>query len=130
MHITATFTVESWDESTIQEGLDSRKLTHAVVKQSVTGDATGIGLAHWLMSYRPDGTADYLGLQQVEARVGDLDGTFVCSSQGTFDGQTASGTMEVLDGSGTGDFENMSGNASFSAPHGAAATVILDYALD
>jgi Protein of unknown function (DUF3224) len=129
MHTTATFKVESWDEDQVQEGLDGRKLTHAVVKQSIAGDATGTGLAHWLMAYRPDGTADYLGLQQVEAHIGDRSGTFVCSSRGTFDGATAEGTLEILAGSGTGDFDGMSGSATFSAPHGDAATVTLEYDL-
>ena len=130
MHVTATFTVESWDEQTVQDGPDSRKLTHATVKQSVTGDLTGTGLAHWLMSYRPDGTADYLGLQQVEARFGDRTGTFVCRSTGTFDGQTAEGTLEILSGSGSGDLEGIAGSGSFSAAHGSAATVELDLASD
>jgi hypothetical protein len=130
MHAQATLKVESWDEDQIQEGLDGRKLTHAVVKQSVTGDATGTGLAHWLMAYRADGTADYLGLQQLEVQIGDRAGTFVCSSTGTFDGATAEGTLDILAGSGTGDLDGISGSATFSAPHGDAATVTLDYEID
>ncbi len=130
MHASAEFTVESWDEQPVREGPDGRKLTHAVVGQSVTGDLTGTGLAHWLMAYRSDGTADYLGLQHVEATIGDLTGTFVCASRGTFDGQAASGTLEVLAGSGTDDLEGISGNGTFSAGHGQAAAVELDYAID
>jgi Protein of unknown function (DUF3224) len=121
-----SFKVESWDEEPIGDGPDGRKSTHATVKQSITGDVTGTGIAHWLMCYRPDGTADYVGLQQVEGRLGDRAGTFTCSSTGTFDGQTADGTLEILAGSGTGDFEGVSGTATFSAPHGDAASVEFD----
>ncbi len=130
MHLTATFKVESWDENEIQQGLDGRKSTHAVVKQSVSGDATGTGLAHWLMAYRPDGTADYLGLQHVEARIGDLSGTFACGSRGTFDGTTADARLDILEGSGTGDLTGIAGSGTFSAPHGDAATVTLEYTID
>ena len=123
MRATCTFKVESWDEQTLEDGTQGRRSTHAVVRQSVSGDVTGAGRADWLMFYRPDGTADYVGLQRVEGRFGDGAGTFTCSSVGTFDGKTAEGTLSVLDGSGTGDLAGATGAATFRAPHGEAATV-------
>jgi hypothetical protein len=123
MRAICTFKVDSWDEQPIAEGSGGRRSTHAVVRQTITGDGTGSGVAHWLMCYRPDGTADYVGLQHVEGRFGGGAGAFTCSSSGTFDGKTAEGTLEVLDGSGTGDLAGVTGTATFRAPHGDAATV-------
>ena len=126
MNATCTFKVESWDEQPLDTGAagdTGRRSTHAVVRQSVSGDVTGSGRADWLMCYRPDGTADYVGLQQVEGRFGGGAGAFTCSSVGTFDGSVAVGTLTVLEGSGTGDLAGVAGTATFRAPHGDAATV-------
>ena len=129
MHATSTFKVDAWDEQPIASSTSGRKSTHAIVSQSVSGDVTGTGTAHWLMCYRPDGTADYLGLQHVDGHVGGRSGGFTCSSTGAFDGTAAEGTLAVLAGSGTGDLAGISGTATLRAPQGEAAIVEFDVQL-
>ena len=66
---TGTFKIEGWDEQAYSESDDGAKLTRAAVKQAFSGDIEGEGAVEWLMCYRPDQTADFVGLQRI---VGDF----------------------------------------------------------
>ena len=81
------------------------------------------------MCYRADETADFVGLQRIDGTVGGRRGSFVLTSNGTFDGKVAAGEMRVVEGSGSGELAGISGAGSFSAPLGDQAAVELDYEL-
>jgi hypothetical protein len=119
-HATSTFQVESWDEQTYTDVGDGRKLTRASVEQAISGDIEGAGTVEWLMCYRPDDTAEFVGLQRVDGRLGER-------TAGTFDGKEARGELTVVPGSGTGELSDLSGSGEFRAPLGSAASVALDY---
>jgi Protein of unknown function (DUF3224) len=124
------FKVESWDEDGYAETGEGGKLTRASVKQRFTGDIQGEGAVEYLMAYRENETAHFVGLQHVAGRLGDRSGEFVLETAGTFDGQVAEGDWKVVPGSGTGDLRGLRGEGGFSAPHGPDATVTLDYDFD
>lgn len=127
---TGTFKIESWDEKSYAEIEGGRKLTQASVKQALAGDIEGEGSVEWLMCYRPDETADFVGLLRIVGQLGDRTGSFVLlQTDGTFDGQVASGRLAVVPGSGTGELTDLRGAGKFSAPHGGEATIELDYEL-
>jgi hypothetical protein len=125
----ATFTLDGWDEQPYEELAEGRKLTRASVKQTFSGEIDGAGTVEWLMAYRPDGTADFVGLQLITGTLGGRSGTFVLSTTGTFDGQEAAGTWTVLAGSGTDELAGLTGTGTMSAPTGGEPTVSLDYDL-
>ena len=127
-HANATFKVESWNE---EKSVDAERgaIALARVEQSLSGEIEGTGLAQWLMCYRADETADFVGLQQVEGVIGERRGSFVLTSNGSFDGKVAAGEMRIVDGSGSGELEGIAGTGSFSAPLGSEATVELEYSL-
>jgi hypothetical protein len=125
-HAKAEFKVESWDENKTIEA-EVGATSFAKVEQTISGEIEGQGVAQWLMCYRPDKTADFVGLQQISGRLGDREGSFVLTSNGTFDGKVAAGDMVVVEGSGDGDLAGISGSGSFSAPHGTEASIELDY---
>jgi hypothetical protein len=128
---TGKFKVEGWKENAYLEEEGGRKLTRASVEQTFSGDVEGEGSVQWLMYYRPDQTADFVGLQRVEGRVGDRSGSFVLQSNGAFDGKAAVGKLTVVPGSGTGELSGITGEGSFIAPLGGGeATVSLEYELD
>jgi len=79
------FELASWNEDTYQELDGGAKLTRASVTQDFSGDVTGGGTVEWLMCYRPDGTARFVGLQRVEGTVGGMEGSFVAESVGNFE---------------------------------------------
>jgi len=126
---TGSFEVASWDEETYEEVGDG-KLTRASVTQTFTGDVDGEGAVQWLMSYRKDGTAHFVGLQRIRGTIGGRTGTVVLETIGDFDGKVASGTWSVVPGGGSADLEQLRGTGSFEAPMGPKASFELDYELE
>jgi hypothetical protein len=127
---TAEFEIEGWNEETYADADGGRKLSRASVTQSISGDIRGHGSVEWLLCYRPDKTADFVGLQRIEGSVGDRSGSFVLQqTDGIFDGAVATGRLAVVPGSGTGELEGIRGTGEFRAPHGEPARLTLEYEL-
>jgi hypothetical protein len=123
---TGEFTLTGWDENTYTER-EPGKLTKASVTQDFSGDIEGTGRSEWLMCYREDGTADFVGIQEVEGKIHDLEGGFVATTVGTFDGERAEGRWDVVAGSGMGELVGIVGSGQYSAPHGPKASFQLSY---
>jgi len=121
LKVKGSFQNTSWNEETVEELEDGAKLTRASVTQDFTGDIEGDGAVQWLMAYRADGTAHFVGLQRVRATIAARTGTFVLETIGEFDGKTASWTATVVPGSGTRDLSDLSGKGTFEAPMGSTA---------
>ncbi len=124
------FKIEGWDEQPYQENEDGGKLTRASVKQTFEGDIKGEGEVKWLMCYRPDQTADFVGLQRVVGSIGERSGSVVLETTGTFDGKEARGPLRVIAGSGTGELKGIAGDGELRAPLGGEPSVSLDYRFD
>jgi hypothetical protein len=122
-----TFELASWDESSYEDFEAGSKLTLAAVTQKFDGDIAGEGAARWLMFYRDDGTAHFVGLQRVSGSIGKRAGSFVLETTGDFDGKTAKWDASVVRGSATGELEGLTGRGSFGAPKGPKASFELDY---
>lgn len=115
---TGEFTIDSWNEETYQDLDGEAKLTRASVEQSFTGALTGTGTVEWLMCYRADGSARFVGLQRFDGSIEDRTGSFIVDSIGDYDGGEAKGAWAVVAGSGTDDFVEIRGHGNFSAPMG------------
>jgi Protein of unknown function (DUF3224) len=126
-HAQGTFEIKGWEENAYEELAGDAKLTRASVAQAFTGDLEGEGSVEWLMCYREDKTADFVGLQRFVGRLGERSGSFVMQTRGTFDGSEARGSLEVVERSGTEELAGITGSGAFAAPHGPKATVELDY---
>ena len=126
-HAQAKFEVQSWDENPYVELEGDAKLTRASVGQAFTGDLEGEGSVEWLMCYREDKTADFVGLQRFVGSLGSRSGSFVMTTQGSFDGTEAKGSLTVVARSGTEELSGITGAGAFAAPLGSTASVELDY---
>lgn len=124
---TSSCTIESWNEDDYYTADNGGKLTRAHAKQTFSGGIEGQGDVQWLMCYRPDSTADFVGLQHVAGRVGERSGTMVLETRGTFDGQAATGPLRIVPGSGTGELSGISGEGELRAPSGDQASITLTY---
>jgi Protein of unknown function (DUF3224) len=121
------FIVESGGEDPY-EALDGGvRLTHAHGTQSFSGDVQADGAVHWLMLYRSDKTAQFVGLQRISGSIGGRRGTVVLAAEGTHDGKGSRISLEVVPGSGSGDLEGISGNGRLTNPGGETGTYELEY---
>jgi hypothetical protein len=126
-HAQGKFDIASWDEEPYVEVDEARKLTRATVTQRFSGDVEGDGSVQWLMFYRTDGTADFVGMQHIQGTLRDRKGSFVLETTGTFDGSKAAADWTVVDGSGTGELEGLQGTGRMEAPMGSTAQYDFDY---
>ncbi len=126
----ARFAITSWDEKPYSERPDQPRLTRASVTKSYTGDIDGEGRVEYLMVYRSDGSATFVGLEQVVGRIGGRTGTFVLQRTGTFEGGLAKETYSVIPGSATGELQSLRGNGSSAVGHGMEHPFTLSYELD
>ena len=115
---TARFSITSWDEKPYNEGNDLPKLTRASVTKTFTGDIEGEGQVEYLMMYRSDGSASFVGLERIVGRIGSRSGTFVLQRIGAFENGQAKESYSVVGGSATGELVGLRGEGSSAVGHG------------
>ena len=124
----ARFAITSWDEKPYSEGVGQPKLTRASVTKTYTGDIDGEGHVEYLMLYRADGSATFVGLERITARVGRKSGTFVLQRTGVFEDGLAKESYTVISGSATGELKGLQGEGSSAVGHGMEHPFTLSYA--
>ncbi len=125
----ARFAIESWDEKAYSEGRDLPRLTRARVLKTFAGDLEGEGQVEYLMMYRADGSAAFVGFERVSGRVGGKAGTFVLQHIGVFENGLAKVSYSVVPGSATGELQGLHGDGSFAVGHGTEHPFSLSYDL-
>ena len=65
----ASFTIESWDEQILHEGAGQPRMTRVTAVASYQGDIQGEGRVEYLMIYREDGSASFIGLERVSGGI-------------------------------------------------------------
>ncbi|HYA44520.1 MAG TPA: DUF3224 domain-containing protein, partial [Acidimicrobiales bacterium] len=111
-HVEGGFEVTSWSEE-LAAGLEGTvKVTTARIGQHFSGGIEADTVADMVMTYRPDGTAEFIGHHRVLGKVGQRSGSFVLRASGSYDGAEARTNFEVIAGSGTGDLEGVAGSGS------------------
>jgi hypothetical protein len=125
----ARFAITSWDEKPYGEGQDLPRLTRASVTKTYTGDIEGEGYVEYLMMYRGDGSASFVGLERVVGRIKGATGSFVLQRTGVFEGGQAKESYSVIPGSATGDLQALLGDGSSAVGHGMEHPFTLSYQL-
>jgi hypothetical protein len=125
---TATFEIKTWDEKPLNEVEGLPKLTRVSATRFFAGNIEGEGTAEYLMMYRDDGSASFVGLERLVGRVDNRRGGFVFQHNGIFEGGTAKATLLVIAGSGSGDLRGLRGEGNFVATS-SSASITLDYDL-
>lgn len=126
----ARFAISSWDEKPYVEGNGQPRLTRATVAKKLTGDIEGESQTEYLMMYRADGTATFVGHERFTGRVGGKSGGFVMQRIGAFEGGQAKETYSVIPGSGTGELRAIRGEGASSVGHGMEHPFTLRYEMD
>jgi hypothetical protein len=123
------FTIKTWDEKPYSEGGGLPKLTRATVTKTFAGDIGGEGHLEYLMMYRSDGSAAFVGLERVVGHVGGRPGSFVLQRTGVFEDGVAKESFSVIPGSGTGELRGLRGEGTSAVGHGTEHPLTLSYEL-
>jgi hypothetical protein len=122
-----TFEVTGGTEDAYDELAGGIKLTHASGTQRFSGDISGDGAVHWLMLYRADKTAHFVGLQRITGTVGGRQGSFVLAAEGDHGAGSSRIRWTVVSGSGVDGLAGITGTGSMLAPGGVKGTYELQY---
>jgi hypothetical protein len=125
----ARFTIRSWDEKPYSEGENLPKLTRASVTKAYTGEIVAEGHVEYVMMYRGDGSATFVGLERIVGRVAGRSGSFVLQRIGVFEGGEAKESYAVVPGSGTGELHGLLGDGTSAVGHGSDHPFALHYEL-
>jgi hypothetical protein len=128
-HLEGAFEVTSWSEEQVGGLEGAAKVTVAGIGQRFTGGIEAETKWDMVMTYRDDGTADFVGYQRLEGRIGDKEGTFVLQGLGEYDGAEARTRLVVVPGNSTGELSGLRGSGLAVAPMGSTGTFSLDYEL-
>ena len=126
----ARFSIKSWDEKPYSEGKDLPRMTRASVDKTFTGEIDGEGHVEYVMMYRSDGTAAFVGLERITGRIAGRNGSFVLQRTGVFEDGQAKESYSVITGSGTGELRGLRGEGTTSVGHAADYPFALNYELD
>jgi hypothetical protein len=123
----ARFAIKNWDEKSWGEGHELPRLTRASVTKTFTGDIEGEGQVEYLMMYRSDGSATFVGFERVVGRIGGKSGTFVLQRSGVFENGQAKESYSVIPGSATGELRGLRGEGTSAVGHGTEHPFTLEY---
>ena len=126
-HAAATFTLKSWDEKPYDETAGLPKLSRVSATKSYEGDIAGEGRVEYLMMYRGDGSATFIGLERVVGSVGGRSGSFVFRHSGTFENGIAEVALSIVPGSGTEGLDGLQATGQFAVGHEPPYKMTLDY---
>ncbi len=118
----ATFEITGWDEQPVSEW-DDGKLTHAAITKTYAGDIEGEAVLEYLLAYRADGTAGFVGIERITGRAGDREGGLVLRQIGDFADGAAKAELTVIGGSG--GFEGATGEGDLVADPSGRVTLDL-----
>lgn len=126
----AVFAIKGWDEKPYSEAQGLPKLTRATVSKTFSGDIEGESQVEYLMMYRSDGSASFVGLERIVGRLNGKSGSFVLQRTGTFEGGQAKESYSVVAGSGTGELRTLRGEGTSAVGHGSEHPFTLTYELE
>ncbi|HEX9893332.1 MAG TPA: DUF3224 domain-containing protein, partial [Gemmatimonadales bacterium] len=126
---TATFELTGWNEKPLDEGEVLPKMTRASVSKKFQGDVEGESKVEYLMMYRDDGTATYVGLERITGQLAGKRGSFVLLHEGVFEDGVSKTTWTVVPGSGTGELAGLKGKGGFASGHAERYPITLEYEL-
>jgi hypothetical protein len=123
-HIEARFEIATWDETPFEDGDDATRLTEALVSKRYEGDIKGTSTTKWLLTYAPDKSALYVGIEHIKGTVGGKDGSIVLLHDGAYRDGVATAELRVA--SGADGLANVAGTGKFRADPSGSITLDLD----
>lgn len=108
------FVVTTWDERPYGDPSAEPRLAHVTIAKTFRGDLEGTSTLEYLMLYRQDGCASFVGMERFTGRLAGRTGGFFLQHIGTFEYGTAEVNASIIPASGTGDLTGIAGGGSFT----------------
>ena len=119
----AGFEITGWEETDLADG--DVRVYRTVVTKRFTGDMEGTSEAWLVMTTSPDGPAAYVGLEVLDVRIGDLEGTFILKHDAVITDEGPTADWTIVPGSGTGELADIAGAADIERHDDGSHTLTL-----
>lgn len=126
-HLSATFDVISWEEAALDDADDLPRISWATLTSLYKGELFGESKTQWLIAYAEDGSTNYVGMERFRGSVAGREGSMVFRHVGTYVDSRASGSLMVVEGSGTGELASVSGQGHYRSHNGGSVTLRLTF---
>jgi hypothetical protein len=126
----AEFKITNWDERPYRQEPGERMLTRASITKTYQGDIQGEASLEYLMMYRENESASFVGHERIKGQLAGRSGSFVLQHIGTYDDGVAKASLTVIPGSGTGELSGLIGEGEFEAGHAESHPLSLNYDFD
>jgi hypothetical protein len=127
-HAKGTFKHNDWDEKPYHE-VDGQKLTKTDVNVVFDGDLEAAGKSVALMNCPDDKTCHYSGYVMIDGTLDGRKGGFALFEHGVWANGMATSSWTIVDGSGRGELQGISGKGTYSAGHDETVHYAIDYEL-
>lgn len=119
--VKCSFNAKNWSETPFHELSGAGKLSQANITNTLTGEIAGEGSLAYLLSYPHQEGNDvlFIGYERIVGCIGTRNGSFVVKHEGVYSrSKGVSGTLQIVAGSGTGDFSGVTGSGTITANAG------------
>ena len=124
-----TFQVDSWTEEPYDEAAGA-KLSRASLTKTFHGDLEGTSSAELLVAIAQQSSRAYVGIERIQGRLNDLEGSFVVQHNATGTRGDDRAVVTVVPDSGTGDFAGLSGTFTICAEDDGSHSYDFAYEMD
>ena len=123
----ATFEIDSWDETPWDESIGAR-LTRTRVTKTFSGDIDARSVAELLMAYAEDtGSRAYVGFERITGTIGARTGSFVLHHTATASTAGHAVSWSIVPDTGTGGLEGILGEAQIYVSPEGRHSITLDF---
>lgn len=119
--VNCQFIATNWSEAPFHEMIGAGKLSRASIANKLSGGLEGDGTLEYQLVYPNIAGIDvpFIGFERVVGQIGTRTGSFVLKHDGVFSATSGvNGKLEVVHGSGTGDFVGIGGEGTITAKAG------------
>lgn len=115
------FKISQWDENALYEDEGGAKQSRASIKQEYSGDLTGTSNVEYIMQYQSAMSAEFVGYEEISAKINGKSVCFVLRHIGTFKAGVAKSEFNLVSQERGSKYTSVSGSGSFEAGAGGIA---------
>ncbi|WOH38330.1 DUF3224 domain-containing protein [Thalassotalea fonticola] len=129
-NLTGLFQITQWNEECHLVFDEGGKQCCAQIKQTYSGDIEGDSSLKYLMNYRTESTACFVGFEVINATIDGKKGRIVLRHDGVFEQGVASSHFKIISENCSDDFKGIHGSGSFASAENGQANYQFELGFD
>lgn len=128
--LTGTFQITQWDEESHIVFDEGGKQSYAQIKQTYSGDIEGNSSIKYLMNYKTETTACFVGYEVMDIEIDGKKGRMILRHDGVFEQGVASSKFNIIAENSTGELKDINGSGSFTSTENGQAIYTFEIGSD